>query len=344
MSPAPLGSGPVAAAPRAVTSGTRIFPIARVPWPPARNSTTRSSRQAWGEDIKVARLINEQVDALNWLHHPVRPLNPEVIVPNARTVEVIALLRARAIALRAVEKEDDAPSPAEALRGLLRGRRPYDAAAPGGGTLATFNDGTVSLPDDVSTSPLAADLVLDEARNYLEVPERMMREKGELDVLFEHGPPLAPYTDRVLERSRRKYRALMKQLHAAGLLQFTLQPRSTVGVFFVKKKAPRSLRLILDARLTNMMMKPPPGVCLAGPECFARIEAQLPVGISASSERGQALLDGMRFTFGTADIADAFHRLRIGPALGEFFAYPIQPSGAGVRTGRGHCLGRASLR
>ena len=171
----------------------------------------------------------------------------------------------------------------------------------------------------------------------------MMREKGELGALFARGPPIVPYTDRVLERSQRKYRALMRQLHAAGLLQFTLRPRSTVGVFFVKKKAPRSLRLILDARLTNMMMRPPPGVCLAGPECFSRLEAQLPVGISASSERGQALLAGMRFSFGTADIADAFHRLRIGPELGEFFAYPIQPSGARIWPGGLRRLGRAGL-
>ncbi|MCH1571346.1 MAG: hypothetical protein L7S64_08375, partial [Longimicrobiales bacterium] len=90
----------------------------------------------------------------------------------------------------------------------------------------------------------------------------------------------------------------------------------------MKKKKPGVLRLILDARLTNRLMKPAPGVCLAGPEAFARMETQLPLGVESDSAAGRRLLEHFAFCLGTADVADAFHRLRISQELSEYFAFP----------------------
>lgn len=266
--------------------------------------------------------MNEQVDTLIWLNS-----GPSTVAADTgfefgeRKDEVMALLDRRARSLRAIEAEDDAPSPAVALSTLLRGWRPY-GGTPGDGTLATFNDGTISFPKSVRGAPMAATLLGRESRGFLEFPERMMRGCAELEDLFEHSNPITPYTCRVLQRSRRKYSQLCRQLHDVSLLLFTLKPKSTVGVFSVKKKYPGSLRLTLDARRTNQLMKPPPGVTLAGPEAFARIEVQLPVGISADSEEGRLLLANFTYALGTADVADAFHRLRIGIELAEYFCFP----------------------
>ena len=75
-------------------------------------------------------------------------------------------------------------------------------------------------------------------------------------------------------------------------------------------------------RLTNQLMKPPPGVCLAGAEAFARIETQLPSGIESDSLEAEELLRQFCFFLGTGDVADSFHRLRISQELAEYFSFP----------------------
>ena len=69
-------------------------------------------------------------------------------------------------------------------------------------------------------------------------------------------------------------------------------------------------------------MKPLPGVCLAGAEAFARIETQLPNGIESDSLEADELLRHFCFSLGTADVADAFHRLRISQEFLEYFSFP----------------------
>ena len=85
----------------------------------------------------------------------------------------------------------------------------------------------------------------------------------------------------------------------------------------MKKKTPGILRLILGARLANQLMKPPPGVCLAGAEAFALIETQLPSGIESDGPEAVELLREFCFSLGTADVADPCHRLRISQELAE---------------------------
>ena len=58
-------------------------------------------------------------------------------------------------------------------------------------------------------------------------------------------------------------------------------------------------------------MTAPQGACLSGPEVFVRIETRSPCGVEADGERGRELLRDFAFGFGTADVANAFHRPRI---------------------------------
>ena len=127
--------------------------------------------------------------------------------------------------------------PAVALKTLLRGRRPY-AGTPGDGTIATLSDGIVSLPCDVYDAPLAVTLLAEESHSFLEVLERMKRSEVDLDVLLPETLPIQLYTCQVLQRSRRKYRALCRRLHSTDLLKFSWNPKSFVGLFLSEEEDP----------------------------------------------------------------------------------------------------------
>ena len=243
----------------------QIYPLPLLPLPLApHNSRGRRSRKKWTARVLLTRVTNEETEALNWLNsgsssttagstvgssgedESARSSTASVVTE--RQDEVIALLASRAADLRQLEQVDDAPSPAAALKGLLRDRRVYGDGTAGEGTLATFNDGTVSLPDSLKDAPAASTLASAGARVFLEVPERMKRSPEEYAEVLRSSEAVTPYTCRILVGSARKYRLLCRQLHAIGLLRFTLNPKCYVGIFFVKKKTAGKLRLILDAR------------------------------------------------------------------------------------------------
>ena len=52
------------------------------------------------------------------------------------------------------------------------------------------------------------------------------------------------------------------------------------------------------------------------------METQLPNGIESESLEAEELLRQFCFSLGTADVADAFHRLRISQELAEYFSFP----------------------
>ena len=114
-------------------------------------------------------------------------------------------------------------------------------------------------------------------------------------------------------RNRRLYVRLIKLLHSKGMLVFLdgSERREEVGVFFVAKKS-NQLRLIVDARRSNLHFTAPPGVSLVTAEGLARVEVEAEgVGPYDAASWG--------FTLGTSDISDAFHRFRIDRELSSFF-------------------------
>eukprot|EP00969_Alexandrium_andersonii_P112752 4982682-Alexandrium_andersonii.AAC.1 len=97
----------------------------------------------------------------------------------------------------------------------------------------------------------------------------MLRAASELE--DEQDWPI-PYSDRELMSSKQKYLSFVRQLDQCKLIAFTQQPKSFVGVFFVKKKTAGVLRMILDSRVPNRMFRKPPGVVLCSSEALGRIE------------------------------------------------------------------------
>ena len=146
---------------------------------------------------------------------------------------------------------------------------------------------------------------------------------------------ILPHWDPALVRNRRLYLKLVKTLHARGLLTFLLEEerREEIGVFFVKKKD-NSLRLIIDARRSNLHFASPPGVSLVTAEGLSRLE------VEPNDDAGPA--GPMRFTLGTSDISDAFHRFRIDrPMSGYFCLRPVAAAELGLG---GRMLGGRRLR
>ena len=80
---------------------------------------------------------------------------------------------------------------------------------------------------------------------------------------------LSNFYDVSLKRSYQKYIGFFRELSAIGLLRFVRRSRSQVGLFFVAKKPDADgivrLRMIVDARPTNLALEDPPGVCVCTP-------------------------------------------------------------------------------
>ncbi len=66
------------------------------------------------------------------------------------------------------------------------------------------------------------------------------------------------------------------------------------------------LRLVIDARRANRRFADAPGVALATPEAFARLE----------------VADGVTPYMAEVDVDNCFYRLRIDHDLGRFFCLP----------------------
>ena len=63
-----LGRGSEASLAQAGYTGNRIFPLPTLDLPHAEKLNSRRSQRHRGEEARVTRLVNEQVDALNWLN------------------------------------------------------------------------------------------------------------------------------------------------------------------------------------------------------------------------------------------------------------------------------------
>ncbi|CAK0798609.1 unnamed protein product [Prorocentrum cordatum] len=264
--------------------------------------------------------FDEVVDALNWLMNRTstgdRP-NYDQMKVHARILECVAE--------RMPPMETAIPSPRAAFSELLHGRSVYDESA-GRNVGRLRNVGQISLPKTAVGGPRLLDIAPAHARHFLEggfsrmlLDEASLRRRlDECDVIPHWGPSLA--------RNRRLYVRLVKPLYAKGLLVLLdeSERREDVGIFFAPKKSDQ-LRLIIDARRSNLHFTSPPGASLVPAEGFARVEVG---GVECGGQ------PDLGFTLGTSDISDAFHRFRIDRGLSSYFCLrPVTAQEIGV-TGR----------
>ncbi|CAE7249467.1 unnamed protein product, partial [Symbiodinium sp. CCMP2456] len=239
-----------------------IFPLPLLQVEARRLGLSRRCAQRQGRRINHIRDANEAIEALNWMAGA--SVVGDVFRPSCRQQEVLDRVEAACKDALSLPEGVTAPIPQEAaFQELLRGASVYEAA---GTTLAPFKLERVSLPDSVHDCPQVADLLPGHARQYLEVPERMMRQD------IESVCDVEPYWDPALRSSTKQYKGLIEKLHSIGYLNYTLRPRARAGMFFVKKSDGVRQRLIIDARRANALLAQPPPVRLRTPEAFARFE------------------------------------------------------------------------
>jgi hypothetical protein len=115
-------------------------------------------------------------------------------------------------------------------------------------------------------------------------------------------PPPKP----ILYATHSEYVALVKRMHSAGMLAFTVRPKAVNGIFGVPKDGGSSIRLIIDARPANALFKTPPKVQLPTPDVIAqmRVSPQQP------------------FFTAKVDIDNFYHRLKCPAWLQPYFALP----------------------
>ena len=137
-------------------------------------------------------------------------------------------------------------------------------------------------------------------------------EKSESQIAREaNNPDTAlpkPYWDPVLRNSKHVRQRFLVDLFNLGLLGLGRSIKSRVGIFLVKKKDPKFIRMIIDARLTNRLHHSPPVTRLASSACYRDLDlssegACSPVGHSSAD-------DGTGYGQ-EADVADCFYNYSI---------------------------------
>lgn len=154
----------------------------------------------------------------------------------------------------------------------------------------------VALPSAVGTARLL-DLLPPELAHDYSSPSRLV---------LPDGCPRAAASHRAfVHGSRGEYLRLLGRMHSAGMVSFIRSPRAVNSVFCVPK-GDGDLRLILDARVANDVMVPPPKVELPTPDRLAALQ----------SDRSRPL-----FVAGT-DVDNFYYRLRLPDWLVPFFCMP----------------------
>ena len=114
--------------------------------------------------------------------------------------------------------------------------------------------------------------------------------------------PRVPYWDPVLRSQPQERMRLLRQMFQIGLVDLQPVIRAKAGIFFVKKKTPEYIRLIIDGRHANFNHKRPPITRLGSASCLS--ELRIKPGKTAYARE--------------CDVSDCFYQFRIDEAAAWF--------------------------
>ena len=140
-----------------------------------------------------------------------------------------------------------------------------------------------------------------EAKKILNHPEDfVLRPAGEA------REPFRPYWDPALRFNSPKRLKFILDLFNAGLMVLRTSIASEVGVFFVKKKTPDAIRMVIDCRGTNQACQDPPTTRLGSARCYSDLKLEVD-DPSTPCAWGRE-----------ADVNDCFYRFSL-PELAHYF-------------------------
>ncbi|CAK0833363.1 unnamed protein product, partial [Prorocentrum cordatum] len=148
--------------------------------------------------------------------------------------------------------------------------------------------------------PLPADMIRNPAL-YIE------KDEGEMEFTRQHTDPIRPYWGPVLRSSRTECWRLFRALYELGLITFRRRLRARAALFFVKKKKPGEIRMIVDARLANSCHRAPAISRLGS----AGALADLDLSVGGGSVDGVGSVIGWGPRGNEADVEDCFYNFAI---------------------------------
>jgi len=98
------------------------------------------------------------------------------------------------------------------------------------------------------------------------------RDNAELQDIQDTADPIRPYWDLILRRDSQARWDLFKKLWDVKLLGFRVAIKAKVGLFFVKKKKPTEIRMVVDARQANRCHRRPPVTRLSSANALVELD------------------------------------------------------------------------
>lgn len=123
--------------------------------------------------------------------------------------------------------------------------------------------------------------------------------------------PKQPYWDPILKNDRGKRSHLIAGLWKIGVISFRTSIKAPVGLFFVRKKTPEWIRMVVDCRISNAYHRQPPVTRLGSSACFADLEMapdllDFRLGSNGSKLSGESVGWGSEL-----DVADCFYQFEM---------------------------------
>ncbi|CAK0888070.1 unnamed protein product, partial [Prorocentrum cordatum] len=175
--------------------------------------------------------------------------------------------------------------------------------------------------------PLAGEMIRNPAQ-YIE------KDEGEMEFTRQTTDPIKPYWDPVLRSSRLERWRLFRVLYELGLITFRPRLRARAALFFVKKKKPGEIRMIVDARQANACHRAPPTTRLGS----AGALADLDFSDGNGSFGGVGSVVGWDPHGNEADVEDCFYNFSID-GLAEWFGFDDPLPAATIRDTYGINIG-----
>ena len=160
----------------------------------------------------------------------------------------------------------------DALKDMMKSHPTYGEPS----TLAPFDAAKLKIlfslgrPKTIETLlPPHVIPLLNRWKTHIELSAEEVRSK--LDASPECCPK-RPYWDPILQKSRDVRTKLIVDLWKVGVVTFRTSIKSSIGLFFVKKKTPEWIRMVVDCRISNVHHRQPPVTRLGSPSCFGDLE------------------------------------------------------------------------
>ena len=175
-------------------------------------------------------------------------------------------------------------------------------------------DGGVEPKRAARLLPPEASAILRHFESFIE------RSPDEVERILQSGAVPKCYWDPALGRSRVRKRQLLKRLCRLRVCGAHFQRKCSVGLFFVKKKDGYHIRMVVDARLPNLLHQSPPSVSLGSPSALSELcldAHALEVG-GWGGLTAECFKPQFESTQSEADVRDAFYQFHL-PELGSWF-------------------------